>query len=182
MDSTDLDASASDAARKPAPVLPSEHDLRVFLAVRPEPYLRHYRALYGGRRREKSSRRQWAVSWLWPAFLVTVPWMFYRKMYSGGIILIALPIIFEHILPGALFVGSGIVIAIAAGVFGKSWYLDHALNRIEKARREYSSDDGRFAYIAHAGNISVAGAIFGLLTQAVTLTVLVIGLLPPTAS
>ena len=156
--------------------------MRVFLAVRPEPYLQHYRALYGHRERWKSSRRRWAVSWLWPAFLVTVPWMFYRKMYSGGIILIALPIIFEHILPGALFLGSSIVIAIAAGAFGKSWYLDHALNRIEKARRAYSSDDGRLAYIAHAGNVSVAGAIFGLLTQAVTLTVLVIGLLPPNAS
>lgn len=116
--------------------------------------------------------------WHWPAFLWTVPWMFYRKMYSGGIILIVLPVFLDHILPGALFLGSGLLIAVASGLFAKSWYIEHAARRIAKAYREFEDPRTRQAYIEHAGGVSVAGAVFGLLTQIATISVIILDIMP----
>lgn len=116
--------------------------------------------------------------WHWPAFLWTVPWMFYRKMYSGGVILIVLPVFLDHILPGALFLGSGLLIALACGLFAKSWYAEHAARRIAKAYREFEDPITRQAYIEHAGGVSVAGAVFGFLTQIATLSIIVLDILP----
>ena len=124
------------------------------------------------------SSRAWSTGWHWPAFLWTVPWMFYRKMYSGGIILIVLPVFLDHILPGALFLGSGFLIAVACGLFARTWYAEHADRRIEKAYREFEDPDVRLAYIEHAGGVSVAGAVFGFLTQVATLSVVILDLLP----
>lgn len=116
--------------------------------------------------------------WHWPAFLWTVPWMFYRKMYSGGIILIVLPVFLDHILPGALFLGSGLLIAVACGLFAKTWYVEHAARRIAKAYREFEDPRTRQAYIDHAGGVSVAGAVFGLLTQIATISVIILDIMP----
>ncbi|MCG8546634.1 MAG: DUF2628 domain-containing protein [Alphaproteobacteria bacterium] len=158
----------------------SEQELRRFIAIRPESYLRHFSATGGCFDARSIAKRRLTPSWHWPAFLVTVPWMFYRKMYSGGIILVALPVLFEHILPGALFLGSGIVIAVAAGLFAKSWYIDHAVKRIHRAKQELSTEESRQAFVVRAGGASVAGALFGLLIQGVTIAVIILGLLPPT--
>jgi len=116
--------------------------------------------------------------WHWPAFLWTVPWMFYRKMYSGGVILIVLPVFLDHILPGALFLGSGLFIAMICGFFAKSWYAEHAARRITKAYREFEDPITRRAYIEHAGGVSVAGAVFGFLTQIATLSIIILDILP----
>lgn len=125
-----------------------------------------------------TSSRPRVGGWHWPAFLWTVPWMFYRKMYSGGVILIVLPVFLDHILPGALFLGSGVLIALACGLFAKSWYTEHAARRIAKAYREFEDPHIRRAYIEHAGGVSVAGAVFGLLTQIATISVIILDILP----
>ena len=116
--------------------------------------------------------------WHWPAFLWTVPWMFYRKMYSGGVILVVLPVFLDHILPGALFLGSGILIALVCGLFARSWYAEHATRRIAKAYREFGDPNIRQAYIEHAGGVSIAGAVFGFLTQIATISVIILDILP----
>lgn len=128
--------------------------------------------------KETSRSRRWFGGWHWPAFLWTVPWMFYRKMYSGGVILIVLPVFLDHILPGALFLGSGLLIAVACGLFAKSWYGEHAARRIGKAYREFEDPRIRQAYIEHAGGVSVAGAVFGFLTQVATISVIILDILP----
>lgn len=104
--------------------------------------------------------------------------MFYRKMYSGGVILIVLPVFLDHILPGALFLGSGLLIAVACGLFAKSWYAEHAARRIAKAHRDFEDQHTRQAYIEHAGGVSVAGAVFGFLTQIATISVIILDILP----
>ncbi len=104
--------------------------------------------------------------------------MFYRKMYSGGVILIVLPVFLDHILPGALFLGSGLLIAFVCGLFAKSWYAEHAARRIAKAYREFEDPLTRRAYIEHAGGVSVAGAVFGFLTQIATISVVILDILP----
>jgi hypothetical protein len=148
-----------------------------FIAQHADPYLRHYEKLC--RRRAAAERLPFAVSWHWPAFILTIPWMFYRKMYMGGIILVALPIFLDHLLPGSLFLGSGALVAVVAGLSGKSWYLEHAERRMAKAKRLYSSETAQAAYLARARGVSWSAGIFGLLIQAVTLTAIAFDLLPP---
>ena len=176
-----------DGFRQPAPrkrAKPPQFDaMSRFIALRSAPYLRHYEKLW---RRDElvmdhlhERRLPFAISWLWPAFALTIPWMFYRKMYTGGIILVALPIFLDHILPGSLFLGSGVLIAVTAGLCGKSWYLEHAARRLTKARRLYPSDAAQEAYLARASGVSLSAGIFGALIQIVTATVIVLDLLPP---
>ena len=157
--------------------------LRDFIGLRSEPYLSHYAQLIGDGGGAKSvrpgQRLPFAASWLWPAFVLTVPWLFYRKMYTGGIILVALPILLDHVLPGSLFLGSGFLIALTAGLCGKSWYLDHAAQRLAKAHRLYPSDTIRSVYLKRAGGVSAAAGVFGVTIQCVTATVIVLDLLPP---
>lgn len=153
-----------------------------FIAQHAEPYLRHYEKLCRQRATEMASapaRLPFGVSWLWPAFILTIPWMFYRKMYIGGIILVALPVFLDHLLPGSLFLGSGAMVAIVAGLSGKSWYLEHAERRMAKAKRLYASEPAQAAYLERARGVSWPAGVFGLLIQIVTLTAIVFDLLPP---
>jgi hypothetical protein len=106
--------------------------------------------------------------------------MFYRKMYTGGIILVAMPILLDHLLPGSIFLGSGLLVAAIVGFCGKTWYLDHAVDRFAKARRDFSNAAERSVYLERAGGVSLSAGIFGALIQMVTATVIVLGLLPPT--
>ena len=85
----------------------------------------------------------------------------------------------DHILPGSLFLGSGLLIAAAAGLCGKSWYVEHAVRRLAKARRIHQDWQPREAYLARARGVSLPAAIFGVLIQIVTAMVVVMGLLPP---
>jgi len=154
-----------------------------FIARGAAPYLRHYERLW---HREGGAANPWpeghlpfAFAWHWPAFALTIPWMFYRKMYTGGIILVALPVLLDHLLPGSLFLGSGLLIAVTGGLCGKSWYLEHAARRLARARRLYSTDSAQAAYLARASGVSISAGIFGALVQIVTATVIVLDLLPP---
>jgi Protein of unknown function (DUF2628) len=163
--------------------LPPVLETNRFVAVHIASFQRHYEkalSLKATHTRDAlPTRLPFVLSWHWPAFLVTVPWMFYRKMYSGGIILVALPVFLDHILPGSLFLGSGLLIAITAGICGKSWYLEHAVRRITKSRRVHDNEDARAAYLERARGVSLAAGIFGALIQIVSATVIIMDLLPP---
>ncbi|MGH6618437.1 MAG: DUF2628 domain-containing protein [Alphaproteobacteria bacterium] len=171
------------AARQTIQGLPPPAVLAQFAERNPVPYLSHYERLLQRPIRPRPdrvpARLSFAPSWSWAAFLVTVPWLFYRKMYSGGIILVALPVFLDHILPGSLFLGSGLLVAAAAGLCGKSWYVEHAVRRLAKARRIHQDWRPREAYLARARGVSLPAAIFGVLIQIVTAMVVVMGLLPP---
>jgi hypothetical protein len=163
--------------------MPSPAELADFAAANAAFYRQHYEDLLSRRPDpglDRSSRPHLLVpAWHWPAFLITVPWMFYRKMYSGGIILVALPVLLDHILPGSLFLGSGVLIALTAGICGKSWYVEHAVRRIAKARQAHPDDAARGAYLARARGVSLSAGVFGALILIVTMTVIVMGLTPP---
>lgn len=163
--------------------MPDITPLAAFIGPGATSYLSHF-----GKQRKKAATTSSSaqphklpivISWHWPAFALTIPWMFYRKMYTGGIILIALPVFLDHILPGSLFLGSGLLIAVIAGLCGKSWYLEHAMNRFAKARRTFDDDAAQSIYLQRAGGVSLSAGIFGALVQGVTATVIVFDLLPP---
>lgn len=119
----------------------------------------------------------WLDRWHWPACLVTVPWLFYRKMYAGGLILVALPVLLGLVVPGGLFLGWTLVIAIVAGLFGKQWYLDHATRRIEDALQNFPAGAPRNAFLRHAGGVSIPGAVLGCAIEAASAMATLSGLL-----
>lgn len=121
--------------------------------------------------------RRWLARWHWPAFLVTVPWLFYRKMYAGGLVLVSLPVLLDLIVPGGLFFGWTLVIGLTAGLFGKQWYLDHANRRILEAHRNFPAGPHRNGFLRHAGGVSIAGAILGFAIELATVTATLSGLL-----
>jgi len=163
--------------------LPDIEAMGSFIAIRAPAYLRHYERLrhLGARTSDKrrNGKLPFAFSWLWPAFVLSVPWMFYRKMYTGGIILVALPVFLDHLLPGSLFLGSGLLIALTVGLCGKSWYLEHAVNRMAKARRLFDLEPAQVAYLHRARGVSRPAGVFGVLVQGVSATVIILDLLPP---
>lgn len=150
----------------------SEAMLAAFMGPRSETYLRRYRQMKRGDQsagRVGGANVGLTIGWHWVAFLLTIPWLFYRKLYLGGIVLVVLPVLFEHIAPGALFFGSGLVIAVFTGLYAKSWYLGHALAKAGIAVSRFTDTEQRFAYMRRAGGVSVAGAIFGAVTQIATI-------------
>lgn len=165
-------------------VMQSAGAMAAFIGPGADGYLMHYDRMRraGGTSSNgmMATHRHFRLSWHWPAFILTVPWMFYRKMYTGGIILVALPILLDHLLPGSIFLGSGLLVAAIVGFCGKTWYLDHAVGRFAKARRDFSNAAERSVYLERAGGVSLSAGIFGALIQVVTATVIVLGLLPPT--
>ena len=171
------------SADQTAAGLPAPATLALFAGRNPSLYRRHYERLLrrrlGGGQARIEERLPFLPSWSWAGFFFTVPWLFYRKMYLGGIILVALPVFLDHILPGSLFLGSGLLIAITAGLCGKSWYVEHSVRRIAKAQRIYRDRQMREAFIVRARDVSLPAGIFGALIQIVTVVVVVMGLLPP---
>lgn len=119
----------------------------------------------------------WLARWHWPACLVTVPWLFYRKMYAGGLILVALPVVLGLIVPGGLFFGWTLVIGLVAGLFGRQWYLDHAARRIADTRRNFRAGAYRNAFLRHAGGVSIPGAILGCAIEVASAMATLSGLL-----
>lgn len=115
--------------------------------------------------------------WHWPAFLATVPWLFYRKMYAGGIILVSAPVLLNLVVPGGLFFGWALLIALVAGLFARRWYLDHARRRILDARGFFPDTRRRIAFLRRAGGVSVPGAILGSAIEIATVTATLSGIL-----
>ena len=184
MSSVSAEHPTTDAVHAPTGHVRPDALLADFVGPRARSYLAHHRrtecpesrATAQAQDRAKPDR---ALSWHWPAFLLTIPWLFYRKMYLGGIVLVVLPVLFDHIAPGSLFFGSGLMIAFCTGLYAKSWYLTHALGKIDAATKRFPAMDRRLAYIRHAGGVSVPGAVFGALTQGITVSLAVHDLLRP---
>lgn len=115
--------------------------------------------------------------WHWPAFLVTVPWLFYRKLYAGGLILVTVPVVLNLVVPGGLFLGWALIAALVAGLFARRWYLDHARRQIVRAYRTFADEPSRNAFLRQAGGISIPGAILGLAIEVATVAATLSGLL-----
>lgn len=183
MTPTSLDRSTPDSSGGDG-ALPPIATMGAFIGPGAASYLKHYAKNWISSGRPfagtPAHHRRFRLSWHWPAFLLTVPWMFYRKMYTGAIILVALPVLLDHLLPGSLFLGSGLLVAATVACCGKSWYLEHATNRFAKAKRDFGDKAERTVYLQRAGGVSLSAGIFGVLIQVVTATVIVLNLLPPT--
>ncbi|MGF9756937.1 DUF2628 domain-containing protein [Microvirga sp. 0TCS3.31] len=104
--------------------------------------------------------RKLPLTWCWPAFLITIPWLMYRKLYGlaagliGGVIAISL------ILPEISNTGTA-GCYVAFGMLAKTTYVQHALKRIQKLRSRATSEEELEELVKKAGGVSIPGAVIG---------------------
>lgn len=100
------------------------------------------------------------------AFLAPMAWLFYRKMYAFGAMLLLAPIALVMVFPALAEIPSiGLAGAIAA--VANSAYLGFATKRVRKlkdqAMSEGLSEDEFIDLLESKGGVSVAGAVFGVM-------------------
>ncbi len=140
---------------------PSERDLALFIGRRAAPFLRTYWR-GGGPLSGPFLLRSFALSWSWPAFLIPVPWLLYRKMYAIAFGYVAVIVLLGLSAPGAA-TSTGAAFSILMGLIGKGLYLQHALRRLRRADTRGLTGAQRDDYLQRAGGVSMAAATYGTL-------------------
>ncbi|ALA84421.1 MULTISPECIES: GYF domain-containing protein [Bacteria] len=113
-------------------------------------------------------------TWHWPAFLIGLIWMMYRRMYRLAAIW-AGTLVFFSIAEALLGVPEGMsmfinfVLNITAAVYANRWYLSHCQREITRARVVAGDDAARLrSELVARGGTSVpaaVGAIFFVLVM-----------------
>jgi hypothetical protein len=143
-------------------------DLATFFGPNAEVYLDAYERMRDAAPRQRTTVRTWS----WPVFLTAFSWFFYRKMYVYGAMTIFMPMFF-----GYLFGSVGGSMWIVFAMWGKTWYVNHALGRIAKADQLGLTGADRADYLQRAGGVSwpagiLAGVVYGFLLLVVIAGVL----------
>lgn len=107
--------------------------------------------------------RQSFASWNWPAFLIPVYWLAYRKMYLEAF-LCAVIIAFFMLIPG-----SGLVIHIVVGIFANSLYRQKALRTVRQSL-QMTQNEAELYLIKHGGT-----SIVGMVVAIVIVVFIVVG-------
>ncbi|MHA1565045.1 MAG: DUF2628 domain-containing protein [Alphaproteobacteria bacterium] len=103
-------------------------------------------------------------SWHWPAALVPLPWLLYRKMYWECFALLAIALPLRIAFPD--FITPTVFPLLILGLSAHALYLNSARRRIRKADRRDLPGARRHRYLARAGGVSWPGAILGTLITA----------------
>lgn len=116
---------------------------------------------------------QGSVSWNWPAFFITIFWMFYRRMYAYALLVwFVLPIVLIIISgiiggvtgdPGA-YVGTYYLLYIIIGfiiipMFANRLYYGHAMKKIARAKALTSDGEAQVREVYRTGGTGGAGII-----------------------
>ncbi|WP_401735659.1 DUF2628 domain-containing protein [Stenotrophomonas muris] len=115
-------------------------------------------------------------TWHWPAFLIGVIWMVYRRMYRLAAIWAGV-LVFFSIAEALLGVPEGVstvitlVINITAAVYANRWYLAHCQREIARARALVGDDEARLrSELARRGDTNaLAAAVVAIAVVAVML-------------
>lgn len=112
-------------------------------------------------------------TWHWPAFLLGLIWMMYRRMYrlaamwAGLLLLIS---VVETLLdvPDGLSLVITFALSITTGIFGNSWYLAHCQRLIAQARAVTGGDDARLrSELTARGGTSVVATLVAIVIAVV---------------
>lgn len=117
------------------------------------------------------SRRRWGWSWNWPAFLLGLPWILYRRMYLFAVIFCAIELVkmwIESLVESALgnsvqvqawIAMTDLVLWVGVAGWGNWIYLVHTRRKIAAIDRLGLPAEDRLALIAKSGGTRVWPAI-----------------------
>lgn len=108
---------------------------------------------------KKGSGITW--SFCWPVFFLSFVWLFYRKQYLAGAVLIIVPVVLGMLFPTASGAFGGIAIAIAT--MAKSLYLQDAIPKIARIRATIPDEATREAALKATGGTSKPAGIISLI-------------------
>ena len=151
----------------PAPEAPPPTDRELFeLAIGPnntDYYLRKFERFASGGS---------TVSWNWPAFFVTLPWLLYRKMWGYAALYFFLPapfLLVVALILGAVFsFATGVVLAATIGLvlsfilvpmYANLLYYRNVANKITWTKRLRGGTDRQMRSLANEGGTSVAALL-----------------------
>jgi hypothetical protein len=128
---------------------PDEEDLRQFFGRNDTYYISQY---------QKISARDGAfpralISWNWAAFLLSVPWYFYRRMATIGACLMFVPVVLWLISPRVAIIGTPFVFAMLAMV-ANYVYVTRSVEKVEEIYGDTISQMQREDAILRRGGTS----------------------------
>ena len=120
---------------------------------------------------------QGSVSWNWPAFFITIFWMFYRRMYMYALLVwFVLPIVMVIISgmvggvtgdPGATFTTYCLLYIVVGLIiipmFANRLYYGHAMKKIARAKALTSDREAQVREVYRTGGTGGAGIIVAIL-------------------
>jgi len=114
-----------------------------------------------------------ARSWSWPALLVPWAWLFYRKQWALGAMVLLIPVALSMLLPGAP-AGATLGLYVMFAIQAKAHYLNAAVHKIAKLKSADPRSDRLENRIRQCGGVStlagfVSGAILGLILMLMVL-------------
>ncbi|HDS1656513.1 TPA: DUF2628 domain-containing protein [Stenotrophomonas maltophilia] len=112
-------------------------------------------------------------TWHWPAFLLGLIWMMYRKMYRLAAMWVGLLLLVSVVetlldVPDGLSLVITFALSITTGIFGNSWYLAHCQRLIAQARTVTGGDDARLrSELSARGGTSVVATLIAIVIAVV---------------
>ena len=109
------------------------------------------------------------ISWNWSAFLISVLWLGYRKMYGYILIFMSvyalanLAIFFSVISSPAVIIILNFAFPILFGAFGNSLYRIHVNKKVLMAQNKYMEWERQYRHLKLTGNTSMIGLFASLI-------------------
>ena len=112
------------------------------------------------------------IGWNWPAFLVTFPWLLWRRMWGTAGLYFLAPLVFSiligiigafageasgAILIGGLYIVFMLAMWIVPGMFGNAWYYAHCKSQIKEVSRREKVPVEQIAALEKKGGTSWVG-------------------------
>jgi len=118
-----------------------------------------------------------AGTWHWPAFLIGLVWMMYRRMYRLAALWVGLLLLISVVetlldVPEGVSLVITIALSVTTGTFGNTWYLAHCQRLIAQARAVSGGDDARLrSELTARGGTSVVATLIAIVIAVALSTV-----------
>jgi hypothetical protein len=127
---------------------PDDNDLRQFFGRNEAYYLAEYHKIAANAGTSRA-----LFSWNWAAFLLSVPWCFYRRMATTGACLMFIPAVLWLVSPKIAIIGTPVVFAFLASL-ANYVYVTRCVNKLEAIYGDTLTQMQREDAIARRGGTS----------------------------
>jgi hypothetical protein len=145
-----------------APAAFGEDALRLYLGRNSGPYVAFWE-------RAQASDHPFVWSWNWWGLLFPLPWLFYRKLYAVGAVVVLLPVLLDALMGIGTKIGFLLAALVAAG--GKPLVVERAERKTRAIDALGLLSQESIERLRRSGGVSRPGAVIGVL-----FTVSVLGL------
>lgn len=129
-----------------------EEDLRLYLGQNAQTFVSYWERL-------KASGYPFLWSWTWWGALFPIPWLFYRKLWSTGAVLVLLPILLDAMIDFGL--NASLALGLLVGLTGKALVVERAESKTQNINDLGLVSQDSIDRLRRAGGVSAPGAAIG---------------------